>query len=185
MGDKGPSLSPWLSDNVRYHAASCPREGRRVASDLHAEEDPDRQLKSVAIADWLGNAKEHKTHGRPIMIEQARDKGLIVERLEDDQELQERVLSVFHAAMVTFQVTQCVKSSRTTMAKVYTRRFRLPPSRFGRRTGWLTTACSGRRSAPSAACQALAHFGEMIETESLYFVQLVISGAPGSHPTVG
>lgn len=73
------------------------------------KEDPDRQLKSVAIADWLGNAKEHKTHGRPIMIEQARDKGLVVERLEDDQELQERVLSVFHAAMVTFQVTQCVK----------------------------------------------------------------------------
>ena len=65
--------------------------------------------KSRTIADWLGDAKEHKTHGRPITVEQAREKGLIVQRLEDDQELQERVLSVFHATMVTFQVTPCVK----------------------------------------------------------------------------
>lgn len=71
--------------------------------------DPDRDHKSASIADWLGNAKEHKTHGRPISIEQARGKGLRIERLEDDQELQERVLSVFHATMVTFQVTPCVK----------------------------------------------------------------------------
>jgi len=32
-----------------------------------------------------------------------------VERLEEDQMLQELVLSVFHAIMVTFQVTPCVK----------------------------------------------------------------------------
>ena len=35
--------------------------------------------------------------------------GLKVERLEEDQGLQERVLSVFHATMVTFAVTPCVK----------------------------------------------------------------------------
>lgn len=71
--------------------------------------DDARDAKSAAIAEWLGNAKEHKTHGRPITIQQAREKGLTVECLEDDQELQERVLSVFHAVMVTFQVTGCVK----------------------------------------------------------------------------
>lgn len=71
--------------------------------------DPDRQKKSTAIAAWLGDAKAHKTHGRPITIDRAREKGLLVNSLEDDQELQERVLSVFHAVMVTFQVTQCVK----------------------------------------------------------------------------
>jgi len=61
------------------------------------------------IAEWLGNAKEHKTHGRPIGIDQALDRGLKVDALEDDQDLQEAVLSVFHATVVTFQVTECVK----------------------------------------------------------------------------
>lgn len=62
-----------------------------------------------SIADWLGDAKEHKTHGRPINITTARGKGLLVEPLEEDQDLQELVLSVFHATMVTFAVTPCVK----------------------------------------------------------------------------
>jgi hypothetical protein len=83
--------------------------------------DPARNQKSASIAEWLGNAKEHKTHGRPITIVQAREKGLIVEALEDDQELQERVLSVFHAIMVTFQVTGCVKMVENQNGKgVYT-----------------------------------------------------------------
>lgn len=63
----------------------------------------------AGIAAWLANAREHKTHGRPITIATAREKGLRVTALEDDQELQERVLSTFHATMVTFGVTQCVK----------------------------------------------------------------------------
>ena len=32
-----------------------------------------------------------------------------VTALEDDQDLQEKVLSVFHAAIVTFEVTNCIK----------------------------------------------------------------------------
>lgn len=61
------------------------------------------------IADWLANAKEHKTHGRPINIEKAREVGIKVTELEKDQELQEHVLSAFHATMVTFAITNCVK----------------------------------------------------------------------------
>ena len=65
--------------------------------------------KGHEIASWLGDFGEHKTHGRPINIELAKQKGLKVKKLEDDQELQDRVLSVFHAAMLTFDTTQCVK----------------------------------------------------------------------------
>jgi hypothetical protein len=70
---------------------------------------PSGERKGRSIADWLGKAKEHKTHGRPINIEMAREHGLLVSALEDDQELQERVLSTFHATTVTFEVTGCVK----------------------------------------------------------------------------
>lgn len=61
------------------------------------------------IADFLANFDEHKTHGRPIGFDLAKSKGLVVTRLEDDSALQEAVLSVFHATMVTFQATSCVK----------------------------------------------------------------------------
>lgn len=65
--------------------------------------------KGISIANWLGDFNEHKTHGRPINYQLAREKGLKITLLEDDQELQDRVLSVFHATLVTFDVTGCVK----------------------------------------------------------------------------
>lgn len=64
---------------------------------------------SLDIAAWLGDFGEHKTHGRPIGIDLATQKGLKVTRLEENQRLQEAVLSVFHATMETFQATNCLK----------------------------------------------------------------------------
>ncbi len=65
--------------------------------------------KGINIANWLADTKEHKAHGRPINYDMALGQGLKVTRLESDQEFQEKMLSVFHAIMVTFQVTPCVK----------------------------------------------------------------------------
>ena len=65
--------------------------------------------KAKTIAQWLANFSEHRTHGRPIGIDLAYAKGLNVKPLEADQQLQEAVLSVFHATMVTFQATGCLK----------------------------------------------------------------------------
>ena len=65
--------------------------------------------KGKEIAEWLGNFNEHKTHGRPINYLLAREKGLKVTLLEEDQELQEKVLSVFHSTLVTFDIVPCVK----------------------------------------------------------------------------
>lgn len=73
--------------------------------------------KARDIAQWLADFSEHKTHGRPIGIELAREKGLNVTPLEDDQGLQEAVLSVFHATMVTFQATNCVKAIENHLGK--------------------------------------------------------------------
>lgn len=69
----------------------------------------DEQKPGYEIASWLGNFSEQKTHGRPINYDIAKEKGLKVVRLEDDPILQDLVLSVYHATLVTFDVTQCVK----------------------------------------------------------------------------
>lgn len=65
--------------------------------------------KSKAIAEWLGSFQNHNTHGHPISIVEAQKHGLKVKALEDDSKLQDLVLSVFHAAMITFAMTSCIK----------------------------------------------------------------------------
>lgn len=65
--------------------------------------------KAETIANWLGTFGLHLTHGRPISISDAQSQGLKVAHLESDQDFQEKVLSVFHSSIVTFEVTNCVK----------------------------------------------------------------------------
>ena len=71
--------------------------------------DNDRERKATEISNWLGDANAHRTHGRPIMMDDARLIGLKVVELEGDQQLQDLALSVFHASLMTFQVTNCIK----------------------------------------------------------------------------
>jgi hypothetical protein len=69
------------------------------------------------IGAWLSNHQLHRTHGRPIGLATAKEIGLMVKALEDDQALQDAVLSVFHSTMVTFQVTPCVKLIENSLGK--------------------------------------------------------------------
>jgi len=71
------------------------------------KDDEDKQGR--AIANWLGDFDEHMTHGRPINYKTAREKGLKINLLEDDSKLQDKVLSVYHAMQVTFELSNCVK----------------------------------------------------------------------------
>ena len=64
-----------------------------------------------AIGEWLGTNQNFLTHGRPISALDAQQKGLDVDLLEDDQKLQDAVLSVFHATTATFEMTPCLKFS--------------------------------------------------------------------------
>lgn len=67
-----------------------------------------RSRKKVAneIADYFGSEKSYdrfRSHGRPIRIEELkRIRGLRVRALEDDQELQDTVLSIYHALDLSF-----------------------------------------------------------------------------------
>jgi len=71
--------------------------------------ESDGVQKGLAIAEWLGNAAIHKTHGHPICFLEAATHNLKVTALEDNQELQDLVLSVYHALCITFESTGCVK----------------------------------------------------------------------------
>jgi len=69
---------------------------------MHADK-PDDRAKELAdeLSSFLANRKQFKSHGRRIDAETAAAHGLDVEVLESDQDLQDSILSVFHAAMHT------------------------------------------------------------------------------------
>jgi len=71
--------------------------------------DDKKEEKSKKIANWLGKTDIHKTHRRPINANDAIEKDLKIELLEDDQKFQELVLSVFHSVIVTFESSTCTK----------------------------------------------------------------------------
>jgi len=68
-----------------------------------------RPTEGRAAADWFADHGYFKSHGRNVTRNDARAQGIVVTDLEDDDVLQDRVLSVSHAAQVTFSSTPCVK----------------------------------------------------------------------------
>lgn len=71
------------------------------------------------IANYLSDHDAFKTHSRHIDKEQARNIGLLIEDLEKDQELQDLVLSVYHATTHTFGGTNAVKIIENHLGKAY------------------------------------------------------------------
>jgi ATP-dependent protease ClpP protease subunit len=61
------------------------------------------------ILEGLGNHALTLSHERHLSADTCRQLGLKILKLEEDQELQDAVLSVHHACMLTFMATQAVK----------------------------------------------------------------------------
>jgi len=86
-------VAGWLE----HHMLSHPDAGVAPA---------DRRARAEEIADYFGSDNSYdrfRTHGRPIRVEelQAID-GLVVRELEADDDLQDAVLSLYHALDITF-----------------------------------------------------------------------------------
>jgi hypothetical protein len=66
----------------------------------------DRAQRAREIAEYFGSDEAYdrfRTHGRPIRIEELREiDGLRIRALEDDHDLQDAVLSLYHALDITF-----------------------------------------------------------------------------------
>ncbi len=75
--------------------------------------------KATGIAEWLADHKEFKDHGRPVSRDEALAHGLKIELLEDDQNIQDAVLSSFHATSHTFASTSCAKIIENNMGKAF------------------------------------------------------------------
>lgn len=81
----------------------------------------DAKTLAADITTKLANHNEFKSHSYHISREQAGSAGmkLSIGDLEDDQELQDLVLSVFHATTITLKGTTAVKIIENQMGKAY------------------------------------------------------------------
>lgn len=63
----------------------------------------DGTAKAQAVAKHFSDASKHLSHGRRIGRDEVRDQGVNVLDLEDDQDLQEAVLTAYHATTIMFE----------------------------------------------------------------------------------
>jgi len=75
------------------------------------------------IAEYLSNHANFKTHGKHINIEKVQEIGLKIERLEDNQDFQDKVLSAFHASMHAFGSTNTAKIIANQNGNCYLKQF--------------------------------------------------------------
>lgn len=99
----GPSLLTECEDAINYSEELALQWAHNY---MFASEDEER---AQQLAAHLSRRAEHKSHNRPIMRSEARDIGFQIRDLEEPQEFQDAVLSVFHAATITHNATPISK----------------------------------------------------------------------------
>jgi hypothetical protein len=82
--------------------------------------------KSEEVAEYF-KSSDHKSHGRRISKEEASNQGLNVESLEDDQNLQESVLTAYHIVTIAFEKGPATKWLMNDTGRSWVKN--LPPSK--------------------------------------------------------
>ena len=99
----------WLS---RYMFKCCDNKSERAKN----------------ISDWLSDHKNFKSHGRHILRPDLEAKGLVIERLEEDETLQDLALSVYHAVTHTFTNTHAIKIVENHLGRAFVKLHRTGPT---------------------------------------------------------
>lgn len=81
----------------------------------------DAKGRANRVADTVADFNKFGSHGRPIDLAKAEEMGIRVQRLEDDDVLQDLILSVFHAADLTFNGTSAAKIIENHHGRTWTR----------------------------------------------------------------
>lgn len=115
----GPSLYQEARNALEYAQRMV---GRWLACRMFAGHD-DPEADAEATAKHFGDTGQHLSHGRRIDRDEARGHGVVVEDLEDDQDLQEAVLTLYHLTTIIFEkspATKLLRSSSGLWVKNYT-----------------------------------------------------------------
>ena len=81
--------------------------------------DPDKETKVADIIKFLGSHDTTLSHSRHIHMKELQEIGLAIEIMEKDQKLQDRILSVHHATIISITQTQSVKIIENNLGKAF------------------------------------------------------------------
>jgi hypothetical protein len=77
----------------------------------------DPEKKAEEAARFFADFTQHKSHAVGIFRDVARSKDVVIDDLETDPNLQDALLSVFHATMLTFNFSSCIKLIENNMGR--------------------------------------------------------------------
>ena len=77
------------------------------------------KVKANKVVDFLSSHEDTYTHDRHLDFNTLSGLGLIIEKLEEDQVLQDKVLSVHHSTIISMSQTQATKIIENNMGKAY------------------------------------------------------------------
>jgi hypothetical protein len=80
---------------------------------------PDADIKAASIAKHFNDASHHKSHGRRIDRADARAQGVVIEDLEDNQDLQDAVLTAYHLFTIIVEKSLAAKLFVTDAGRMY------------------------------------------------------------------
>ena len=83
----------------------------------------DSEAKARSVSSWLASHKNFKSHGRHLSREELIKRGMKIAQLEEDEGLQDKSLSVFHATNHTFTGTSAVKIVENHQGKAFIKNF--------------------------------------------------------------
>lgn len=100
---------PTLLSHAQHGIQWAKEIGRKTLAEGMFKDDPDAAAKAETLAEFLLSHDLHKAHGRHLHRNELRAQGLKIVDLEDDDGLQDAVLSVHHACMLTMSNYGAVK----------------------------------------------------------------------------
>lgn len=100
---------PTLLSHAQHGIQWAQEIGRKTLAEGMFKDDPDATNKSNTLVEFLLSHDLHKAHGRHLHRNELRQQGLKIIDLEDDDKLQDAVLSVHHACMLTMSNHNVVK----------------------------------------------------------------------------
>jgi hypothetical protein len=103
------TIGPSLLQEARNALAYSERMVSQWLTAYMCRDDSDPGATGQRIASYFNNASEHLSHGRRIDRDECRQQGLRIEDLENDQALQEAVLTLYHMMTIVFQNSQATK----------------------------------------------------------------------------
>lgn len=89
---------------------------RNWLSDVMLKDEPETIDKAV---NFLSSHESSKVHARHYQYKECRDHGLKIVLMEDEPELQDKILSVHHSFMITFQHSEAIKIIANSNKKDY------------------------------------------------------------------